>query len=51
MTKLFFKENMEPDWDKMLDYIKETYAEPYAEIAFICKVVTARALDRLSRKE
>ena len=57
MTKRFFKEewqigdeSIEPDFDKMLSYIEETEMEPIAKISFICKVVTARALDELSKK-
>ena len=52
MTKTFFTKEGDPDFDKMLAYIQETtdLHEPATEIAFICKVVTARALDQLSKK-
>lgn len=53
MTKTFFTTDGEPDFDKMLSYIQETtdLHEPAVEISFICKVVVARALDQLAKKE
>ena len=51
MTKLFFNEQGEPDFQKMLDHIAESEIyDKIAEISFICKVITARALDQLSKK-
>ena len=52
MTSTFFNKQGEPDFDKMLQHIAESEIyDKIAEISFICKVVTARALDRLSHQE